>query len=528
MAHFPQCSLTPGSPVWAYLRDSGGETQDLASQRKYLMDYCKHHKLVLLRLFEDAAAQGSSTVKRDQFEIMIQCAREGNRQHVDAIIYWDMKRFARNQTDSMFFEADLERRGYKLISLSDDIPDTPFAPVIKSFLRWKAEQDLKDISKDSKRGLQLIIEARDDQGNYLGVFPGKPPTCFTTEKIDLGLVRNNGTPRVVQRIVPDPAIWTAGQLAWQMRADKASYAEIQDACKLFNSPTFGSCYAAFFRNRIYLGELEYGSRVYKEFVPALTDPDTWEKVKSQQAYRAATQKSFKAGKGSYLLSGLCQCRYCRSKMHGSQNTRPGRQSFWRYYLCNQKKIDRSSCESKQIGADRLEAKVVEILCEMLLVPNYVNRLVEEVNLLLNDTDTIQGKIDQKQQEVNKLKQAINRLLDALENGSSVAGRLTQRENELKQIERELTQLQSQLNQSTLKVDKSVIEAILEGMKNDLTGDDFKVQQKSLQRLVLKIEVENEVLHLHCFLPVELFTTRDYFMPPTRIELNPCQVFTSSY
>lgn len=528
MAHFPPCSLAAGSPVWAYLRDSGGETQDLASQRKYLMDYCKHHKLVLLRLFEDAATPGSSTVKRDQFEIMIQCAREGNRQHVDAIIYWDMKRFARNQTDSMFFEADLERRGYKLISLSDDIPDTPFAPVIKSFLRWKAEQDLKDISKDSRRGLRLIIEARDEQGNYLGIFPGRPPTCFTAEKVDLGLIRNNGTPRVVQRIVPDPALWPLGQLAWTMRAERASYAEIQDACKLYNSPTFGSCYAAFFRNRIYLGELEYGGRVYPAFVPALTDPDTFQKVASQQHQRAATQKSFKAGKGSYLLSGLCQCDYCKSTMHGGQNTRSGRSKFWRFYLCNQKKLNRASCESKQSSADKLEQAVVEIVCSGLLVPGYVAQLVESINHLLNDVDTIKTQVESKRQEVSKLKQAINRLLDALENGSSVAGRLTQRENELKKAERELTQLQGQLTQSTLKVDKSVIEAILGDMQDTLTGDEFKLKQKTLQKLVHKVLVRRDDFVLHCSLPYNLFMTRVSFMPPTGSQLNPCQIFTSTY
>jgi DNA invertase Pin-like site-specific DNA recombinase len=528
MAHFPPCSLPPGSPVWAYLRDSGGETQDLASQRKYLMDYCKYHGLLLLRLFEDAARPGSSAENREQFQAMMDLARQSKTPQVDAIIYWSISRFARNDIEYQYHSADLKMRGYKLVSISDNIPDGPIASMYEAFLRLSAQMELERISKDSKRGLKLIVELKDEQGNYLGVFPGKPPTCFIGIKQDVGITRNNGTPRVVQRIIPDPATWEAGQLAWQMRSERASYREIQEACKLFNSPTIGSCYSSFFRNRIYLGELEYGGRVYPNFVPALTDLDTWAKVQAQQHARQATQKSFKAGKGSYLLSGLCRCHYCKSKMHGSQNTRSDRSRFWRYYLCNQKKVDRAGCKSKQVGADKLENKVVEILCEMLLVPGYVNNLVDEVNNLLSDTDSIQGKIDQKQQEIGKLKQAINRLLDALENGASVTGRLTQRENELRQAERELIQLQAQFKQGSLKVDKSVVEAILTEMKDNLNGDDFKEQRKTLQKLTHVVWVENNKFHLYCSLPIDLFLTRDYFMPPTGSELNPCQIFISTY
>jgi DNA invertase Pin-like site-specific DNA recombinase len=528
MAHFPPCNLPSGSPVWAYLRDSGGETQDLASQRAYLLEYCKFHKLLLLRLFEDAARPGSSTENRENFQAMIDLAHREKKPQVEAILCWDMKRFARNQVDSMYYESDLERRGYRVIFIADNIPDNEFGHVVKSILRLNAQKQLEDISRDSKRGLKLIIEAKDENGNYLGIFPGRPPTCFTTEKIDLGLVRNNGTPRVVQRIIPDPSTWEAGQLAWQMRAEKASYTDIQNVCKLFNSPTFGSCYASFFRNRIYLGELVYGGRVYQSYVPPLTDPDTFQKVQAQQHARAATQKSFKAGKGSYLLSGLCECFYCKNKMHGSQNTRPGRQRFWRFYLCNQKKVDRSSCESKQVSADKLEDKVIEIICSFLLVPSYVNDLVEEVNQLLGNTDSIQEKIELKQQEANKVKRFIENLLDRLEEGQSVGPRLNKRENELKQIERELEQLHNQLKRGALKVDKSVVEAVLIEWTDDLLCSDFGPKQKTLQKFVHKVEVRRDDFSLHCSIPYDLFLTRDYFMPPTGSELNPCQIFTSTY
>ncbi len=63
-------------------------------------------------------------------------------------------------------------------------------------LEWKAEQDLQDISKDVKR---------------------------------------DGTPRIVQRWVPDPETWGLCRQAWEMRVNGASYRQIHEATRLMGS-----------------------------------------------------------------------------------------------------------------------------------------------------------------------------------------------------------------------------------------------------------------------------------------------------
>ena len=68
---FPACPLPAGASVWAYLRDSGGDSQDLASQRAYVLSYCEHHQLHLARLFEDEAMPGGSVIGREEFELIV-------------------------------------------------------------------------------------------------------------------------------------------------------------------------------------------------------------------------------------------------------------------------------------------------------------------------------------------------------------------------------------------------------------------------------------------------------------------------
>jgi site-specific DNA recombinase len=529
---FPSCPLPPGSSVWAYLRDSGGGTQDLGSQRAYLLAYCDYYRLTLIRLFEDGAVSGGSVVGRDQFELMITLARSHGRPAVDAVLFWDIKRFARNQLDSQFFKADLRKRGYRLVSLSDDIPDSGFSSVIEAFLEWKAEQDLADIGKDSRRGLLFIVGLKGAGGNYIGIFPGRPPTCFRGEPYDTGLRRNDGRPRIVQRLAPDSETWARGQRAFEMRAERASYDQVQAECRLFHARYVSSCYHSFFRNEIYLGRLRYGGHVFENFVSALTTPEIWEAVQKLFYKQPRKGQTFpvnkihpKTGRAeAYLLSGLCRCAFCQSAVHGNRNTRKDRQQSWRNYVCAKKKAHPADCPAKQVSARRLEQAVVEAVCSKVLTTDFVGELVNRVNDLLSNTEALQSRIQELTKQSNSLDRKIANLLDTAEQhgASSVLERLRERERERTITLRELNHLQEQIKQRSIRVDEKFIVALLTDMKMALSAEEINVRRKVLQQVVQKIEVGHNKARLYYTFPTDELW--DYFMPPTLLELIPTQVY----
>lgn len=492
MTRFLSCPLPPGSSVWAYLRIST-EDQDITSQRNYVLDYCKHHKLILIRIFEDVMSGGQAS-NRDEFQLMVTEARHQDKPVVSGVLYWDVKRFARNKLESDYYSAELRLKGYKLISLSDNIPEGPMGELYEGFLRWKAQQDLEDISKDTKRGLRDIISMRDGNGNYLGLAPGNPPVCFKGELYDTGQVKKNGQVRIVNRWIPDPETWGLGKLAWTMRADRATYMEIQEATGLYRIKYNNNAqYNHFFQNRIYLGEFHYGGEVYKNFVPALTNPDTWAKVQEYSYQRPNKGQKHPAGKlhpkekrgTQFLLTGICHCGYCQSKMYGNWAGEPK----WLFYICNRHRFDKNECpESQRITAKKIEQSIIAFAHSLILTPSYVEELIEQVNYLLTDSDTAEAKIDRQYKKIEELKKAIENLLQALELGTfSIKQRLAQREAELQQALRDLDQLRTSLRQTTLKVDKSVIVAVLSDMEQTLTGEEFRAKQRLLQRIVLKVE-----------------------------------------
>ena len=237
--------------------DSGGEAQErsVSQQLDFAREYCARHGIHLILTFTDEARPGSSTVKRDALQDLLSKARqlapsrkERGSEAPDGILFWDVRRLGRDQLDNAFIKADLRRRGYTLIFLSDDIPDVgDFTPVIEAFLDWKAEQDLKDISKDAQRGLR--DNAR--KGCHPGGFP---PKGYKAERVQIGTKRN-GKPRYAPRWLPDPATAHLARQAWEMRAAGASYLEIQEATGLYKGR---NCWTTFFRNKTYLGFLKCG------------------------------------------------------------------------------------------------------------------------------------------------------------------------------------------------------------------------------------------------------------------------------
>ncbi len=110
-----------GSQVAAYLRDSGGDDQELSieQQETSLVDWVQNNGYILTQTFKDTAS-GSSTTGRTEFQEMIHHFRNGASEA--GIVVWKFNRFARSLDDAQFYRADLRRRGYEVHSLNDNLP----------------------------------------------------------------------------------------------------------------------------------------------------------------------------------------------------------------------------------------------------------------------------------------------------------------------------------------------------------------------------------------------------------------------
>lgn len=492
------CPLEPGSLVWAYARDSGGNNQELSvlQQVDQFDEYCKRFDLILVHVFVDEARQGSSTVGRDAFDDMLQLA-EQEPLPVDGILLWCYGRFARNLNDAQYHKSSLRRRGYVLISLGDDVPEGEYAPLVETLIDWKNQRFLQDLSRDVKRGLHNLAEK--------GFAPGgRPPVGYIAKKVVIGR-RRDGSEHVVSRWVPDPEKVDRVRTAWRMRANGASYAEIHRATHVLGSK---SSYSSMFANKTYRGVLKCGELQIEGKLEAIIDEETWDAVQARRQKHTrcghSPREHPRSRSSPYLLSGLVVCAQCGAKMSGgTDNVRRG--CPWTFYLCGRKKRQGwDSCSSGRVNGRLLDQAVLETVMERVLAPDYLLALVEEVNAtLFRDNDGLHHAIRETERQIADVDRAIGNLLDLTERygASSAADRLLEREAERKELMQQLTKFRQRLELNRFQVDPQVVESILTRMQGTLADKSLRAKRRMLKKFVERVEVGEDDVRLFYSFPL---------------------------
>jgi len=347
-----------------------------------------------------------------------------------------------------------------------------------------------------------MVSLKDDDGNYIGLAPANPPVCYTTEPYDTGLKRNDGRPRIVQRWIPDPETWEQGKLAWQMRTERASYREIENETNLFQDKRYpGTYYYRFFRNNIYLGHYQFKEKLFINFVPALITPDQWEMVQEYNYSRPQRGKIWptgkkhpKAGQTTYLLSGLCRCGYCASKIHGVKINQ------YRYYACSSR-VTHQPCQAKYkyIRREKIEGLIIETTLTNILTPEFITDLTKQVNLILT-TDTTAQQLTHLDRQIKEINQKIQNLTDQIEiyPSENLIERIRQREVELKQ---KITEKKKLETRPKLEVTEEQLEKHLYNYREKLKTGNFRAQQKILSTVIDHIDLKENQAIIHYGFPM---------------------------
>jgi site-specific DNA recombinase len=335
----------PGAAVACYLRDSGGDEQDLSveQQQAEISTWCQARGLRLTNIFPDKARPGSTTVGREQFHQMLEHFRNGAQEA--GLVIWRSNRFGRNVNDSQFHKADLRRRGYIVHSIMDDIPDGPAGQLVEFVLDWKDQIFLDQLSEDVKRGLRQNLLTH-------GVIPNPPPRGFRRELVEIGQ-RRDGTTRIGHRWVIDEEVAPLALKAFEMRAQGISLKKIQAAVPLYKTI---SCWCTFFDNEIYLGILHFGDMTIPDYCPAIVPLEIFQAVQARKQIK--TRHPRREG-GGILLSGLVECQICGHSLNW--HTISGNH----YYICSYRKRS-GQCDARHIPGLALNAEILRLLREHIL------------------------------------------------------------------------------------------------------------------------------------------------------------------
>jgi DNA invertase Pin-like site-specific DNA recombinase len=453
----PPPGLPAGARVWAYLRDSGGPSQEQSvdQQEQEVKGYCSRHGMILVNIFQDVARSGGSVIGRDEFMSMIELT-EDHAARPQGILIWNFARFARDYDDFVYYKATLKKRGVIVHSLTDQIPaDDLSGRIVETVISLANEEKRRQTSRDVKRALQALVSK--------GYAPGVPPRGYIAVKVAIGEKRD-GTPRVVSKWEPDPVLSDLVTIAWQLRSQGKSYREITRATggKLYTST---NSWYSFFRNKAYLGIGRSGDLEVTDHHEPLISWEIWEAV--QKLYDAHPLR----GKQDQLnhprrvgnptiLSGFTYCLECGAMMTHS----PGnKKQPWLHYVCGKKdRHGASSCKSKRVGSVNAEKQILSAVLNQVLTPGYLLDAIEVTKNRLDATPQIEKNIIAARRKLEETDIAIQRNLNTIEKTGSAAAqdRLKQRETEKAQLQADLEELQLQLRTAQTEITPEAADIIL--------------------------------------------------------------------
>lgn len=385
----PPATLPPGSTVWAYLRDSGGPTQErsVQQQREMLIEYCNQHKLILSRSpFEDVHKSGGTVQGRDNFDYMISLSATSEKPN--GLLIWNFARFSRGGPyDAQLYKSILRHRGIVIHSLTDKIPEGEFGPVIEAIIDVANKQKKDEASAGAWRGLRHNVKQ--------GAVPGTPPLGFIRTPIKT--INAEGVERMAHRWDPDPAYKHRINKAFQMKAKGESLASIHKEIKLYNSV---NSYVTFFSNPIYIGTLRYGDMVVENYCDPTVSKKLWDKVqaimKDNAGRRYLDSKTDHPRRKSsvYILSGMIKCARCGSPMNGLSTPQPYGKDYRRYNCATAK--NKKTCDIKPVPAEFVEKLVIENLHKFFDDPQ---NLINLLSILKNEQDSLGAKITQERKSL---------------------------------------------------------------------------------------------------------------------------------
>ena len=460
--------------AFAYARFSTDmqREESIDAQFRAIKEYCSRNKICLINFFKDEGISGT-TDNRPAFQEMIKKAEE-----VDYIIVHKLDRFSRNKYDSAIYKRALHQKGVRVISVLENLDNSPESIILESVLEGMSEYYSKNLSREVKKGLY--------ENAYKAKFNGGVPLFGYSIDQDKNYVINE-----YQAI--------AVRLIFEMFSKGHSYSEIitelnnrgykTNKGNNFKKTTLHDLLC----NERYVGtyvfsredyDMENRKRNSHKFKnrndmiivengnPAIIDKKTWELVKERQSLN---KKISNKAKWTYVLSPFLYCNQCGKKMSGfTRKNKIGK--YYQHYRCIN-----TSCEQKSVRTDILESEFYDAFNKLIFNDSNKKLLVEKINnfIKMKNSNNDNSKIEN---ELKEIEQQLNNAVTFILNGSSSQTI----KNKIEELEQKKYNLQNELIKNSQKHDNINSNEIIKFLNKYDKLEKFSILE---QQTILKFFID---------------------------------------
>lgn len=440
--------------IYARFSSDNQRDESIDAQIRAIEEYANRNHYDIVKVYTDRAKSAISD-KRPEFQKMIQ---DSSCELFEVVIVHKLDRFSRDKYDSATYKRKLKQNGVKLVSVTENLDDSPESVILESLLEGMAEYYSKNLAREVMKGMKENAY----QCKHTG---GLPPLGYDVDPSTKQYVINETEAAVVKMI-------------FSMYLDGYGYNKIIDALNAkcyktkLGKPFGKNSIHDILRNEKYCGVYVFNKTASKNAfgkrnghavkddedviridggMPAIISTEDFQKVMEKMKANKRAPGAYKA-KESYLLSGLIVCGECL-KNHGHDfammgNSRSIGRNKMKYvsYRCGNRD-NKKNCDNTELRREYIENFVISELHSKIFNDDVIPYLVEQLNDYQN---TINGErkeelaaLSAKLQEINK---QLGNIVGAIASGftqSSFMEKMTELEEQKVELEVRIKELKLQ-------------------------------------------------------------------------------------
>ena len=407
----------------------------LSTQVKACREYCAREGYAVAREFIEKG-ESAKTADRSQLQALLSYCRE-NKNHVHALVVYNVTRFARERYDHVVLRAHLAKLGVTLRSVTEPIDDSSTGKLMEGVLASFAQFDNDQKSERTEAGMRAALQ--------LGRWTFKAPLGYVNSKAEAG-----------PSLLPDPDRGKLVRLAFTSVADGTPVA---DVLRQLNAVGLKAAkggrlslqsFRTLLRNPIFAGRVEvpkWGVSRTGDFEP-LVGESVFRRVQRRLTGESPGPTTHTLNRPDFPLRRFLRCGKCRRPLTASWST--GRSNRYAYYHCPR-------CSGVRGRSEDVEKGFLAYLERLKPDPGYV-RLFREIVLDVwrEEQNRVRGIERLRTKRVSGLHGKLDRLEEAFIYEQAIDQSTYERQRD--QIQEELTLADLDLHEA--RIENVDVEGIL--------------------------------------------------------------------
>lgn len=444
----------------------------IPAQLKAIREHARSHCFRVVDEFTDLG-ESAKTANRQGFKKMMKRCQKDKT--INTVIVHKIDRFSRNNIDFFAYKAILKKEGIKLLSVSENIEDTPSGEFIENVLVAMAQFYSSNLAEETLKGLKEKFSR--------GEWPVTAPIGYKNVRDEKGHSTIEEDKDMSYFIKQMFNLYASGQYSLSSLSIELGNRGLKTKNgKFFSSERI----KRILQNQFYIGKMRMWNKEVRGKHKPLIDKTLFSQVQKILTERKITQDKWQ--NRDFLLRGIVYCQNCKRRLTAEVHPRGD------YYRC-QSSVNHK-CLEPYISTNLLESQIKKLYSLMEPPAKIIKLLKKEIKEVQNSYKAKSShEISNLKRKIKKNETKMDTLVDNLATKTitpQVYKKYSQKyEKEIKNARDRLAVLERDYSTSFDFIDKCMILASSLPQLHKI----FSFQQrKNLARAIFKrIWVKNKAI-----------------------------------